>query len=148
GEMARWTAAGERPASMLASSEASDLMAVARRAAAGDDVATRAFLDAVWPTVTRVISGVLGPGHPDLDDVVQQSLIGLLRALVLFRGECHPAGYASRVALHIALRARKRAGLERVRSRAMAELATDDSFAPSPGEEAAGERRRRVLRDL
>lgn len=123
-------------------------MAVARRAAAGDHASTQAFLRAVWPTVTRVIAGVLGAGHPDLDDVVQQSLIGILRSLALFRGECHPAGYASRIALHIALRARKKAGADRTRARKLAELAPSDELAPSAGEHAASERRRQVIRDL
>jgi RNA polymerase sigma-70 factor (ECF subfamily) len=128
--------------------EALELMTVARQAAAGDDAATQRFIKAVWPTVTRVIAGVLGAGHPDLEDVVQQSLIGLLRALSLFRGECHPMGYASRIALHVALRARKRAGVERVRAQAMSELAVGERVVPSPSEQAATERRRRVLRDL
>jgi RNA polymerase sigma factor (sigma-70 family) len=146
--MARWSAAGERPLPQQMSAEAAELMNVARDAVAGDDAATQRFLKAVWPTMTRVITGVLGPGHPDLEDVVQQSLIGLLRALSLFRGECHPMGYASRIALHVALRARKRAGIERVRVRSMAELAPDHDAVPCPSEQVASERRRRVLRDL
>ena len=121
---------------------------MARRAAAGDDVATQRFLQAVWPAMTRVITGVLGPGHPDLEDVVQQSLIGLLRGLHLFRGECHPAGYASRIALHIALRARRRAGVQRVRTSEMSRLSVEETLAPSASEEAASERRRQVLRSL
>jgi RNA polymerase sigma-70 factor (ECF subfamily) len=147
--MARWTAAGERPLQAFAASQPVELMELARQAAAGDDAATRIFLRTVWPTVTRVITGVLGSGHPDLDDVVQQSLIGLLRALSLFRGECHPAGYASRIALHIALRARKRAGVDRLRARKLAELVPPtDALAPSASDQAASERRRQVLRDL
>src|SRR5689334_871379 len=122
--MARWTAASERTPPPFASGDA-ELAHIARLAAAGDDVATRRFLKAVWPMITRVTTGVLGAGHADLDDVVQQTLIALLRALVLYREECHPAGYASRIALHIALRARKRAGLERARVRALAEQAAE-----------------------
>jgi RNA polymerase sigma-70 factor (ECF subfamily) len=123
-------------------------MSLARKAAAGDDAATRRFLENVWPTMTRVISGVLGPRHPDIEDVVQQSMIGLVRALGSFRGECHPAGYASRIALHVALRARRRAGVERARSERLAQLTTPDADVPSPGEEALSERRRKLLRDL
>jgi RNA polymerase sigma-70 factor (ECF subfamily) len=145
--MARWTAATDEPASTVASGDGVELTIVARRAADGDDAATREFLKAVWPMITRVIAGVLGPGHPDLDDVVQQALIALLRAIVLYRGECHPAGYASRIALHIALRARKKSGVERARSRALADLAAPE-LVPSASEEAAKERRRQVLSDL
>jgi RNA polymerase sigma-70 factor (ECF subfamily) len=129
--------------------DASALMALARLAAEGDDAATRRFLEAVWPAMTRVITGVLGPKHADLDDVVQQSLIGLVRALGSFRGECHPKGYASRIALHVALRARRRVGLDRARAERLAQLAPDgDRLSPSPGHLAASERRREVLRDL
>lgn len=126
----------------------SELTAIASAAAAGDDGATRAFLKAVWPMVARVTTAVLGTSHPDFDDVVQQTLIALLRAIVLYRGECHPAGYASRIALHIALRARKRVSVERARHRAMAEWAPEPAVVPSAGEEAAKERRRQVLVDL
>jgi len=146
--MAHWSAVGEPPLPTIGSEPSIDLMMVARRAAAGDDAATQKFLKAVWPTVTRVITGVLGSGHPDLEDVVQQSLIGLLRALTQFRGECHPLGYASRIALHIALRARKRAGIERLRTQTMTELAVELPHVPSPSDEVASERRRRALRDL
>ena len=80
---------------------------LATRAAAGDLAATQEFLGYVWPTLCRVASGVLGAQHPDLDDAVQQSMIALLRALPAFRGECHPAGYASRITLRVALRVRR-----------------------------------------
>lgn len=123
-------------------------MDVARRAAEGDDAATQEVLRAVWPTMTRVIASVLGSTHPEVDDVLQQSLIGLLRSLSAFRGECHPAGYASRIALHTALRARKRAGFRRARTEELARLEPEERSHPSPSEEAAGEQRRRVLRDL
>jgi len=123
-------------------------MELARQAAAGDDLATRRFLEAVWPSMTRVIGGVLGASHADFDDVVQQSLIGLVRALGAYRGECHPAGYASRIALHVALRARRRAGLARARNERLARLSCDEAEAPSASHLAASERRREVLRDL
>lgn len=146
--MTRGTAVTDPHAPKVASRDGEELTTVAQRAAAGDDIATRQFLKAVWPMITRVIAGVLGPAHPDLDDVVQQALIALLRAIVLYRGECHPAGYASRIAMHIALRARKRSGVERARARVMADLAPADQMAASASEEAAKERRRQVLNDL
>jgi RNA polymerase sigma factor (sigma-70 family) len=123
-------------------------MALARSAAAGDDVATRRLLNAVSAPMTRVVAGVLGATHPDLDDVVQQSLIGLVRALGAFRGECHPLGYASRIALHIALRARRRSSVERVRTRVLAEGAPPKTPLPLPSDEFESEGRRTLLRDL
>ena len=77
---------------------------LAIRAAAGDLAATQEFLGYVWPTLLRVAAGVLGARHAELDDAVQQSMIALVRALPAFRGECHPAGYASRITLRVALR--------------------------------------------
>jgi RNA polymerase sigma factor (sigma-70 family) len=124
------------------------LVALGERAAAGDPGATRQFLDAVWPTVTRVAVGVLGSGHADVDDVVQQSLLGIVQALGAFRGECHPLGYASRIALHVALRARRQAATRRTRFETLAQLSPTPPGPATPGEEAADERRRRVLRDL
>ena len=121
---------------------------LARRAAEGDDFATRDLLRAVWPSMTRVIAGALGAAHPEFDDVLQQSLIALVRALPAFRGECHPAGYASRIALHTALRARRRAGIERLRTDEMARLAPALTPPSCPSEEAASERRRHLMRDL
>ena len=85
------------PASSASSSsqdDAAELTALARLAGSGDPVATRRFLDRVWPTLARVVNGVLGARHPEVDDVIQQSLIAVLQALSAFRGECHPAGYA------------------------------------------------------
>jgi RNA polymerase sigma factor (sigma-70 family) len=127
--------------------DSSGLLALATAAAAGDDAAARELLQAVWPAMTRTIIGVLGPQHPDVEDVSQESMIGFLRALAAFRGECHPAGYASRIALHTALRARRRAKLSRSRVDEMARLSLSEERAAVPND-VAGERRRRVLREL
>jgi len=128
--------------------EAAVLMVLARRAAGGDDAATREFLDHMWPSIRRVVAGVLGAGHADVDDVVQQSFMALVRALPAFRGECHAAGYASRIALHVALRARRRARIERTRRENLALYPDDELRVPSPSDEAASEERKRLLRDL
>lgn len=131
-----------------AEGEAVVFMLLARRAASGDDAATRQLLDHVWPTIRRVVGGVLGASHSDVDDVVQQSLMALVRALPAFRGDCHAAGYASRIALHVALRARRRARIERTRRENLALFPEDEPRAPSPSDQAASEERKRLLRDL
>ena len=128
--------------------DAAELTALARLAGSGDPAATRRFLDRVWPTLSRVVNGVLGSRHPELDDVIQQSLIAVLQALAAFRGECHPAGYASRIALHVALRARRNAAVRRLRNQSLAQLSAADPDADWPGCEVSAERRKRVLRDL
>lgn len=121
-------------------------MALARRAAGGDVAAVREFLRYIWPTLTRVVTGVLGSQHPDADDVVQQALLAVVQALSAFRGDCHPAGYGSRIALRVALRARRRARLDAERRSTLARLSLGDN-EPTEGVGFA-ERRRRVLRDL
>lgn len=135
---------------MTAKVDANDcegLTELATRAATGDDAAARQLLHAVGPAVRRAISGVLGPSHPELDDVAQESMIGFLRALGAFRGECHPAGYAARIALHTALRARRRAKVEQSRADELARLSTPLD-GPVPAADAEAERRRDVLRNL
>jgi len=117
-------------------------------AGSGDPAATRRFLDCVWPTLSRVVNGVLGSGHPEVDDVIQQSLIAVLQALTAFRGECHPAGYASRIALHVALRARRNAAVRRARNQSLLQISAAEPDAHWPGCDVTAERRKRALRDL
>ena len=121
---------------------------LATRAAAGDLAATQDFLAYVWPTLTRVAAGVLGGRHSDLDDAVQQSMIALVRALPAFRGECHPAGYASRITLRVALRVRRNVKRDVARREALDQLGADDDPGPIAHDDALGSRRRELLREL
>ncbi len=121
---------------------------LATRAAGGDLAATQEFLAYVWPTLTRVASGVLGALHADLDDAVQQSMIALVRALPAFRGECHPAGYASRITLRVALRVRKGSKRDANRRESLSQLGHSEEHAPAVSEAALGTRRRELLREL
>ncbi len=136
------------PSSTPSVDQAAELTALARLAGSGDPVATRRFLDQVWPTLSRVVNGVLGSRHPEVDDVIQQSLIAVLQALSAFRGECHPAGYASRIALHVALRARRNTAVRRARSETLAQISASDPDVLWPGCEVSAERRKKALRDL
>jgi DNA-directed RNA polymerase specialized sigma24 family protein len=52
-----------------------------RAAEAGDHRAVRTLLAEVGPAVCRVVTFVLGPGHPDTADLIQDSLTEFLRAL-------------------------------------------------------------------
>lgn len=121
---------------------------LATRAAGGDLAATQEFLAYVWPTLTRVATGVLGAKHADLDDAVQQSMIALVRALPAFRGECHPAGYASRITLRVALRVRKGTKRDANRREALSQLGPSEDSAPAVSEAALSSRRRELLREL
>lgn len=141
-------AALEAPTSVGLPSNEERARDMATRAAAGDLAATQEFLAYVWPTLTRVAAGVLGARHADLDDAVQQSMIALVRALPAFRGECHPAGYASRITLRVALRVRKNTKRDTNRREAMLKLENDDESVPAPSVDALGARRRELLREL
>jgi RNA polymerase sigma factor (sigma-70 family) len=117
------------------------------RAANGDLAATQELLAYVWPTLTRVAAGVLGARHAELDDAVQQSMIALVRALPAFRGECHPAGYASRITLRVALRVRRNFKRDAIRREQLEQLGTAEDSAPSTID-TLGSRRRELLREL
>lgn len=134
-----------RPLAPLKDTAPGDL---ALRAAAGDLEATQALLGYLVPVIRRVVAGVIGTGHADFDDVAQQSLIAVLGALPSFRGECSPAGYASRIAFRVALRARKQRGRELTRLDVLARSSTDETSAPSPVEVSSAQRRRELLREL
>jgi RNA polymerase sigma-70 factor (ECF subfamily) len=120
---------------------------LARLAAKGDTAATTRLLQQLAPSIQRVVRGVLGPLSAEIDDVMQQSLIALIHALPAFRGECEPAGYACRIALRIALAARKRVhGL-----RAIRDSSADADLVPavqSPSEDAAARQRTELVRTL
>lgn len=121
---------------------------LATRAASGDLAATQAFLAYVWPTLSRIAAGVLGASHPDLDDAVQQSMIALVRALPAFRGECHPAGYASRITLRVALRVRRNVKRDATRREAFEQLSPVQEHFLSLNDDAVASRRRELLREL
>jgi RNA polymerase sigma-70 factor (ECF subfamily) len=102
----------------------------------------------VWPTLSRVAAGVLGANHPELDDAVQQSMIALVRALPAFRGDCHPAGYASRITLRVALRVRRNVKRDATRREALELLSPVDEHPATLNDGAVGARRRELLREL
>jgi RNA polymerase sigma-70 factor (ECF subfamily) len=126
----------------------SPALELARAAASGDVTATRRLLESVAPRMMRVVQIVLGPRHPDVDDVMQQSLIAVVQALPAFRGECAPASYASRIAVRTAVAARKRARLVQSRNEEGIDADTLASSRAAPSEEASAHRRKKLIRDL
>jgi RNA polymerase sigma factor (sigma-70 family) len=88
--------------------EEEEALSLCRLAVAGDMKATASLLRLVAPAVARTVRLVLGPTRPEQEDVVQQSLLAFVQALPGFRGDCHPAGFASRIAVNLALSARRR----------------------------------------
>jgi RNA polymerase sigma-70 factor, ECF subfamily len=75
----------------------------------GDRQAERTLFAVLGPSLLRVVRGVLGASHPDVEDVVQESMAAFHRALPGFRSECRVAHFAGRIAAQTALSARRRA---------------------------------------
>jgi RNA polymerase sigma-70 factor (ECF subfamily) len=126
----------------------SPTMALARLAAQGDSAATGQLLRALAPRIARVVRAVLGGANPDVDDAVQQALIGLVQALPAFRGDCDPVGYASIIAVRAAVAIRKRVRTDLSRRDDGADADAIAEARPSPGDEAAARRRKDILREL
>lgn len=135
------------PITALRELERARAIATVYAAARGNLDATSQVVGLVKPAVTRTVSEILGSQHPDIDDTIQQSLIALIDALGAFRGECHPAGYACRIAARIALRARRRARRHRKRQKDLA-LFVDGEAESSQSHDPQAERRRALLRGL
>ncbi len=74
----------------------------------GNRTAARQFLETIGPAVRSVVRRVLGPGHAEEDDLLQDALLGLLRALPAYRGDCSVRHYARRIALWRILEDQKR----------------------------------------
>jgi RNA polymerase sigma-70 factor (ECF subfamily) len=116
----------------------------------GNVDAQRTLLVTVGPAMLRVIRGVLGAAHPDVEDTLQDSMVALYLALPGFRGECTTLHFACRIAVQTAMNARRRAGYRTKHTpnsapEELADLARDDR---SPAEIVSADRRREGLRRL
>ena len=126
----------------------SPLFDLAERAAQGDMAATSKLLKALAPAMIRAARALMGASHPDVDDVVQQSLIGLVQALPAFRGDCSPSHYGTRIVARIAVAARHRAKLRGDRNDESVELTALPGASASLPDHIAAERRRVLVRGL
>ncbi|WP_437308946.1 RNA polymerase sigma factor [Sorangium sp. So ce388] len=126
-----------------------ELLGLARAAAARDPAAIRTLVTELGGSMLRTVRKVLGPRHPDVEDVTQEAVLALLQALPSFRAECTVVHFANRIAVMSALGARRRL---RVRARfdasdAPVEAAVDES-GPSPFAEAVSTRRREMVLEV
>ena len=117
------------------------------RAIRGETAAIGLLLKQLAPGMIRAARSLMGSSHADVDDVVQQSLIGLVQALPAFRGECSPSHFASRIVTRTALAARRRTA---IRGERQDDAIEPDAFgvAPSQAEALEAERRRHAVRGL
>jgi RNA polymerase sigma factor (sigma-70 family) len=84
-----------------------ELRGLALAAARGDGGAAASLMVHVGSSMLIVVRKVLGRSV-DVDDVVQDAVVGLIQGLPAFRGDCSVAHFARRVALLTALAARRR----------------------------------------
>lgn len=131
-----------------ATEEASALVVLAREAAAGDSAATSKLLRAVAPKLVAIVRAILGRGHPDVDDAVQQTLIGFVQGLPSFRGDCDPTGYGRVIAVRTAMHVRRRARARDVRSDDSVDMDAMPASRPSPRELVHARRRKETIREL
>jgi RNA polymerase sigma-70 factor (ECF subfamily) len=129
------------------------LRALAVAASQGDLGAQRTLLVAIGPSLLRIVRGVLGNNHPEVEDTLQEAMVAVHLAFRGFRGECTTLHFACRVAVQTAMNARRKAGY---RSRLtpstapadLVDLARDDSSHSSPAHWVEAARRREALRQL
>jgi RNA polymerase sigma-70 factor (ECF subfamily) len=128
---------------------AAELLRLAREVGAGSSAAIDPLLKAVGPHVLRVVRAVLGSAHPEVEDIVQESLLGFLRALGAFRGDSSVTHFAARIAFRHALEARRRArSVGGWLSQYQNMNSLDAPSPPSPSDLLAMDRRRALLFDL
>jgi len=123
-----------------------DLAALVADCRRGERAATATLLTSVGHSMLQMIRRVLGGNDPDVEDVFQESLMALVKALPAFRGDCSTRHFACRIATLTALKARRRrrAGIQEVL------LAGDEAPGESADERdwALASCRRQTLRRL
>jgi RNA polymerase sigma-70 factor, ECF subfamily len=104
------------------------LAPMVRAAVAGDRGAQRSLMRAVASSVVRVVRGMVGPSHPDVDDLVQEGLFAFAKSLPAFRGESSTLHFARQVTVRQTAYVLRRARAERRRH---ADAPFDDTIADS-----------------
>jgi RNA polymerase sigma-70 factor, ECF subfamily len=79
----------------------------------GNSAMAGAFYDRTRPVVEKTVQRLLGGHDNDFEDLVQVSMIELLRSLERFRGECSLDTWAATVAGNVVYKHIRRRGLER-----------------------------------
>lgn len=137
----------EQPVAVRSSETESELDIAVRAAREGDTQALGKVLAAVGPTLLRVCRGVLGRGSAEAEDAAQEAMIAVAKALPAYRGESGFTHYASRIAVRVTMRMRRR----QVRQSEV-ERASEDEGEPlptgTPADEALRARRIGHLRAL
>ncbi|HET9957956.1 MAG TPA: sigma-70 family RNA polymerase sigma factor [Polyangiaceae bacterium] len=122
---------------------------VLTRALDGEGAAIEELIAELTPPLLRAVRAMLGPEHPDVEDLVQDTLIDLVDALPSFRGECTLLHFAIRIAARKASSSRKRARAGRgFVDRFWRREAPLQAAVVNPREASLVERRRQLLDSL
>ncbi len=126
-----------------------ELLVLAQAVVAGDRAALRTFLAAIVPRLLRVARRVLGPRHPDEEDVAYEAAYAVVEALSGFRGEGTLLHFACRVGVLTAMNVRRRdAAQKRARSRHACDPDSVETDALNPEELAAAGALAPIVREL
>ena len=127
-----------------------ELLRLAQAAGEGNPDAAATLIVHLGSNMLSAVRKVMGPQHPDVDDVAQDAVIALLGALETFRGECSVAHFAQRIALLTALTARRRLRLQQrwwdTEGQPVEDLPDDGVFSPLAG--TVARRRRELVRQV
>lgn len=96
----------------------------------GDEDAAGELHDRLRPRVDRTIRALLGGGHPEHDDLAQQSFVEIVLSLDRWRGECSLETWAATIAARTVFKFLRRLGAER-RVFRDAGVDADDRAGPS-----------------
>jgi len=127
------------------------LAGLAARASAGDHAAANALLTKLTPALLRVARQILGPHHPEVNDVAQEAACGVLLGLSRFRGECTLVHFACRVAVLISMNVRRREISHRRKTETLSKLQEvypTSVLPPTPEDRLLGERAADAVREL
>ena len=75
-----------------------------RRVRARDPGAVAAFVERCRPRVARKLERLLGPGDVDHEDLLQESLIEVVRSMDHFRGQCSLTAWILTITMHVAVK--------------------------------------------
>jgi RNA polymerase sigma factor (sigma-70 family) len=126
-----------------------ELAGLAAAVVKGDAQALGTFLSAIVPQLLRVVRSVLGPTHPDLEDVAYEAAYAVVEGLPRFRGEGTVLHFACRVTVLSAMNVRRRdAAQKRALVRTPTELDEVALEAPNPEENAQAASLAPIVREL
>ncbi|MFZ5891947.1 MAG: RNA polymerase sigma factor [Myxococcota bacterium] len=119
------------------------------RALAGEGAAIEELIAELAPPLLRAVRAMLGPEHPDVEDLVQEVLIDVVDALPAFRGECTLVHFAIRIAARKTSESKRRGRARRgFIERFWRREAPLQPFVANPREASLVERRRQLLDGL